>query len=123
MPRWTARDVCRERYLQEQVDVGRSWGISLPLLDLTPSPRQPSQPGFGAMKELARTESDLTEMTVANILRGFVIVLLLKKLVILITQFLRISAKVLTKNSRRLYVGCIRPNAWWPTGPHAGDRG
>jgi len=50
------------------------------------------------MKELARTKSDLTGMTVVNVLRGFVIVFLLKRFVTLMAQFLRNSAKVLTKN-------------------------
>ena len=34
VPRGTAWDVCRERYLQEEVDVRRSWRSCLPLLDL-----------------------------------------------------------------------------------------
>jgi len=38
----------------------------------------------------------MTKMTVVSALWRFVIVLLLRRFVILITQFLRISAKVLT---------------------------
>jgi len=69
------------------------------------------------------TQFDMTDMTAVRALWRFVIVLLRKRFVTLITQFLRISAKVLTNFLPHPYFDGIRPNAWWPAGPHAGDRG
>jgi len=44
------------------------------------------------------TQFDMTDMTAVSALWRFVIVLLRKRFVTLITQFLPISAKVLTNN-------------------------
>jgi len=122
VPRWTARDVCRERYLQEQVDARRSWGTCLPLLDLTRYQGNIRGCALAVRPEHGKLESDLTGMTVMSAVWRFVIVLLMKKFVILMTQFLRNSAKVLTKIYPHIYFGCISPIAWRPRAPHRMQR-